>query len=520
MTIETTWLEPTGLARGQDHLATRAVCEILYTQLLPGLTNVTDRARYFTLYPWLLWVMDQERVAADDRTLWFRKADCLLTLISLAHGDGTEHGRAAVGSNVLGKALDTARVSGEPIQLSRWARTDRHAEQYFAAKRGGLGQYYQGPLEALGIVGSDDAGGLTWSRDLGLKFATAVDAGTDRARFARCLRDDQARVEDLEALSGLCLCGLTHSAGERDAMLELLWRDVDRRRTLGLVLALARDLPEEAPLNVEVFRGVTATGALSVDAPWALPDTLEVVRKRWAIYQRSEWLSLAIQGLFWATLVDLGPGGELPTLASFGDHAVEAFLADMDLGTDTSFEDAVARVRDTLPAPTDWAHPDHEHARALRIFRRSTQQQVATDALRLVLALVARGPLDDAFHDVTVSLPQRQQYPVNLLALGARSRDVWTGQSLANVVRDLVTTWGVRLHEHVALRKLRNQLTDTFQVRQTERGTWQVIEAPLPAYGNPRFVQAVRVLTDLGALGRDTGRPTPLGHDLLGRSHV
>jgi hypothetical protein len=32
----------------------QAPCTTLYAQLLSGITNVTDRARYYSFHPWLL----------------------------------------------------------------------------------------------------------------------------------------------------------------------------------------------------------------------------------------------------------------------------------------------------------------------------------------------------------------------------------------------------------------------------------------------------------------------------------
>ena len=49
------WVKPPEPIRGLDHLGVQAPCIALYGQLLPGITNVTDRARYYSFYSWLLW---------------------------------------------------------------------------------------------------------------------------------------------------------------------------------------------------------------------------------------------------------------------------------------------------------------------------------------------------------------------------------------------------------------------------------------------------------------------------------
>ncbi|SDT86856.1 hypothetical protein SAMN05216296_0056 [Pseudomonas pohangensis] len=65
MKITTGWLKPPMKATGLDHLGTQAPCVKIYGQLLPGITNVTDRGRCYSLYPWVVWSYDQ-RFPKDD----------------------------------------------------------------------------------------------------------------------------------------------------------------------------------------------------------------------------------------------------------------------------------------------------------------------------------------------------------------------------------------------------------------------------------------------------------------------
>ncbi|MBQ5947316.1 hypothetical protein KBW98_07425, partial [Massilia sp. ST3] len=84
MKIGTGWVKPPMSIGGLDHLGTQAPCVLIYSQLLPGITNVTDRARYYSLYPWIVWAFDQRYPKNDHLQFveFFRRADCLFTLIS------------------------------------------------------------------------------------------------------------------------------------------------------------------------------------------------------------------------------------------------------------------------------------------------------------------------------------------------------------------------------------------------------------------------------------------------------
>ena len=110
MQIETAWVKPPPQVGGLDHLAVQAPCINVYGRLLPGITNVTDRARYYSFYPWLIWAFDQSghTVYNDAFIERFRRADCLFSLIAHRHAHvsvGTaqdDHAASTVGSDTLG----------------------------------------------------------------------------------------------------------------------------------------------------------------------------------------------------------------------------------------------------------------------------------------------------------------------------------------------------------------------------------------------------------------------------------
>ena len=116
---DTGWVEPPRPIKGLDHLGVQAPCIALYTELLPGITNVTDRARYYSFHPWLLWSFDNRyRVdrSLDELKRVLRRAECLFTLVAIRHarniGDSDErrHGIAMVGRQQLLKVAIEERV--------------------------------------------------------------------------------------------------------------------------------------------------------------------------------------------------------------------------------------------------------------------------------------------------------------------------------------------------------------------------------------------------------------------------
>src|SRR4030095_3386246 len=63
---------------GLDHLGIEVVSANIYGNLLPGITNVTDRARYYSFYPWVLHRYAQGRPERTNRAgwlTWFRRLE-------------------------------------------------------------------------------------------------------------------------------------------------------------------------------------------------------------------------------------------------------------------------------------------------------------------------------------------------------------------------------------------------------------------------------------------------------------
>ncbi|MEO7381086.1 MAG: hypothetical protein ABIV25_05025, partial [Paracoccaceae bacterium] len=119
MGILTGWLAPPVAIGGIDHLGTQSPCQLVYAQLVPGITNVTDRARYYSLYPWVIWSFDQRHPQADHEQFVraFRRADFLLTLVAERHARKSEepdflHGAAMAGRSQLAAAMASMAVDG------------------------------------------------------------------------------------------------------------------------------------------------------------------------------------------------------------------------------------------------------------------------------------------------------------------------------------------------------------------------------------------------------------------------
>ncbi|WP_223454214.1 hypothetical protein [Pseudomonas sp. GL-RE-19] len=535
MKLTTSWLKPPYASGGIDHLGTQAPCVMIYGQLLPGITNVTDRARYYSFYPWLVWSYDQ-RYAKNDYNHFverFRRADCLLTLIAEQHAQVTDHsnerhGVAMVGRTKLVPSLASLKT-GEPLRLSLYATTEETPQRYFMNRLGGLSQYYAGTLADLQLMESSGRSWSFYSSQYGAPLAQSVDASVPGERFWQVVENDLVTLEELDELSGFCACNVAGSLREHQQLTDIFFdtgnryseEGTQRRRSLGLIQQLAEALPNGWDLTEDVFRACVYSVTLPNGAAWEIPAALRSTQAHWAVYVRNDLMSVAFQTILAICLQELQPQSAAQRRVF---HSVEMF-ADWFAGSATvagvlsnlgagSFGDLVASSRANAPALTDWTNDAHEIQLGWQLIG-GWQPGVdiaplLSHSLSLLAMLVTRDdPGQQPYSGLAITYEALRDYPINLISFRSRGAD-WMTMSLEHVVTDLVV-WCLDTHLRVALRKLRQSNRSTFHLRPSERGL-EVVgdQVPPPSQTTPRFRQAVQILRDLGMLARDDSHMTRL----------
>ena len=544
MQVETAWVKPPPQVGGLDHLAVQAPCINIYGRLLPGITNVTDRARYYSFYPWLIWAFDQAGFTQydDDFIERFRRADCLFTLIAERHaatagGEYEDHAAAMVGSNTLAAVASSLDNNGK-VTLSDYSLREGAKARYFLNRLGGLGQYYIGVLRELTALDGDAARGIKYTRQIGEQIARSFDTGVNRDLFLAAVNANVVTASELETLSAFCPCQLTKNSAEQKVLADLffvrgLFHDSEalpRRRSLQSLLQLTELLGKENEEVTEAtFRGCAYAGSLPSGTLWTVPPELAGNRDKWAVYARNEILSIAVQGLFYALLDAYEESGlrfdASAQVVNWFLQQPEARDALDEIGRHRTFSQCLGDSGDPLPALTQWREPNHEIYLMELIARLSrspksaeTRRPIIVAALRALIALGSRaGDGSSPYGDLVFDKGYFLYYPINLQSFAFHKDSTWSAMTMDDVLRWLLTHWGIELHLRVALRKLRGQSQSTFRVRPSDRGM-EVIAVPPAVHTRPRFNQALRVLKDIGALERTASgewQPSSLGVSIM-----
>jgi hypothetical protein len=83
---------------GLDHLGIELVSVNLYQAMLPGVTNVTERARYYGFYPWTIHRYAQDGPQVRSKAAWrnwFRALDFTYAVACMAYEPGRHGGSVA-----------------------------------------------------------------------------------------------------------------------------------------------------------------------------------------------------------------------------------------------------------------------------------------------------------------------------------------------------------------------------------------------------------------------------------------
>jgi len=541
---ETAWVKPPPQVGGLDHLAVQAPCINVYGRLLPGITNVTDRARYYSFYPWLIWAFDQRGWTKydDEFVERFRRADCLFSMISLRHALVSEdhyddHARAMIGSNTLGPVVRELKSSAS-VAISDYSKRTGAKARYFANKLGGLGQYYLGVLRELAILDGDARSGLKYTHQLGQLIAERLDNGIERRVFMDMVEADVVSTRELDFLKALCPCHLQENRGEADILRDLFFaKDVfydseamPRRRSLQSIIQLSDLLAAEgSKLTQDTFRACVYSGALPSGTLWEAPKSLITNRQRWASYARNELLSVAVQGLFFALLDAYEESGlrmhSSAEIVRWFLTQPETLSTVKELGGNKSYRQLIKDSESWLPAIAHWTASDHEVELTERIVELSSglrssecRQKIMLLGMRALIALGARRKVGHSgYADLVFEKGYFGYYPINLLSFESHATQTWVTLAGTELLGWILLNWGIEVHLRVALRKLRGQSQSTFRLRPTDRG-FEVVGVPQVTHTSPRFDQAVRILKDIGALARSPSEgwvSSELGREII-----
>ncbi len=513
---------------GLDQLRIQVVSVQIYRTLLPGLTNVTDRARYFTFFPWVLHRFAQRGETSSSRATWHRwnrEFEYGYALAcAIAEADAAEAGTAVIGVDAARSAVRSEE--DEVFDIRGPARVDENGSapktgSYFANSQGGFGQYYKVPLSELGIMLQNSETRYpdrALTNDTGAVLAKDLDSSAAFQGLAKMITKGSATRRELRKIASAVAPNSIPAGGREETILRdvMLGRTPEARRnqnpdaiaarrdSLLLMIDFMSEKRQEKNQDV-AFRWACFEGVRSDGSTWTPRAKLDAVRRRWALYQTNELLNFALETLFWAALEELDQSAHPPAdLASLIlERAIKAAAKDrraLKTGTVADFA-----LGETAPARQTVA----EVVEAIDAGSVGTAASAAISLLRVVMKMQFS---ESGLPPGIASIFGNSE--INVLAFQRRAAERLP-EPAGDFFRDLLFEWVLARHLRVAVAKLASQGVSTFKFRPEEGALVRLVDKNVrPTFTSPRLRPAFRILTDIGFLDR-TGAPSEDGISAL-----
>lgn len=542
---------------GEDFLGLRAIAARNVEYLMPGITTITPRARYYPFYSWLLFEYGQSHPSGMSLGAFIKRREQIFVLANLAWADSSDDislGIGLQGSGALSKHWEAHRET-DSIPLTK--------NNYLKASRGGF-DAYSGVVQDLNLIRWQDTGTLD-ILPKGLKLAEAFEEAVRDTHYYEHRQDfDQAETISNEVLveyGARCYLGGLASSPDRLPTLEALFAfETDQPRphpgesgkslanmkvTLGLILHMLEEA--ELPLGENAFRAAIALGPCEDYALYQPADPLRPFLAHWQMFQLREYYVYALYALWsyflhWLRLE--GPRtfeefrAHLDEMIDLAELAEEVGFAIPSKSVDQwSLESWLSEILKAAGVPEgDWAErcrafsqksdlPFNEHALYLKLKRTNRSEAsrhvglswLMLSVLYLRLSGLQENDRWDAWYWAQSGGVRRRSLHLFIKDI---SSFMTSGESVLDACCSLYRDYIIAQHTIIVLEKWRDRGSNTFHFNY-EEGRFEWVKDDSTGFSASRFRQARQMLADLGlyALDSETRAPylTDLGRTTLQR---
>ena len=297
---------------GLDPLGMQTTSVALYQRLLPGISNVTLRVRYYGFYVWLArhYAKVIRNTSVDEWCQFVRRAEALYALVAQDCDDAA----GVAGSRWAKRALAAQSRSG--IRFSRYTDRQPGQSQYLKQKFGAFGAAYGSQLEEIGLLkylGQHEIPVPTCDTGERLAKAFATAAGRAGSLFLETVKGGVVQKSELKRMARMLPSAIEEDSVERQLYEDILFGRVNapgegatpRCKTLRLVLRTAENLgywPDRWAVRWALYSSYGDTGEpLAV-----MPDAEKAHAFAWQVYHANDMLQVCYGALLKYVLDVLG----------------------------------------------------------------------------------------------------------------------------------------------------------------------------------------------------------------------
>jgi hypothetical protein len=511
--IEPFWAENSGFVTGRDPLGIQNSSITVYGRLLPGMTNLTQRVRYYSFYCWLLKEYDNLPQKSEKKILkhqynFVRRAELIIAFLMV---NKFADEQSVIGSDYAKKHIDDVYLK-KFYNIQDGAdklNSTKKGEVYWDYVSGALGQYYAGSLISLDLIETVDK--FFHIKNRGLELAIAFEKSVPeecRIRFLKLVDIGKINLKDIEALIPYSLNAIPLGSSEwrflkdiflADDAVEFKTRDgaISNKRRQSMELYLS--------FRQEKIEGIDFTQWIHDNLPKNYKPNSALFG--WYYYYINEALHFSLETIFWAFLENLD--GKIVAINMYLDEFKKHIVEENSKNLKISHSDKLIDVINTVK--------NSKISQRLNELEQLTQNRVdwkiaLGKAIELIMIIYKhtrriRKDLED-FENYNAIDIQKGNVTENLLIYIEKNLEFTYSRHVEKLIQTLIND-----HVATAYRKMGNGETNLLKFT-IEDNVIAHIQTMQPRHTTPRIRTLHKFLTDLGFLNT-AGTLTNRGIKLL-----
>lgn len=521
------WGASINLITGLDPLSLQTTSEATYAAMLPGISNLTNRLRYYGFYCWLLdfYVKKEKKGNSTEQYKFIRRAELMIAILmqterkEVLQITGSNFAANLI-NNQGGKVFDLA--SGADIK-------DTNNDVYWKYPSGAFGQYYYGAMKALSlaIAAINDDGDIIYSitqshprqKVSGKELADAFDASLTphiKELSYNNIKKGKLNATDIPELIKYFFIDRVSLKSVEWPLYAAMLLDKDdpdqeveenftyhRRETIVSLIQSAIENDNEYnwyTLLLKAYEG-------KLGSP-SKPATETLIG--WYVYQFNEYFQYACGAIFWATLQHLYEFQQDQYLPSFVSKWAKTITQSLcnEISNVTS-ESTLQQVLSTVPSAQD------EETLYESIETKPGSNPVEAGKFGFLLLFRLYNENKEFLHPLKEFMNRKQMIREGNMIDGLLALHTAEENKLEEFIEQFLLRRIIYRHQMVALRKMGNgsQSTHKFII---EEQYIRFIDTFPPRATSPRMTALWNLLSDLNVIDSDS-QLTPAHKKLVER---
>jgi hypothetical protein len=519
------WGASVNLITGLDPLSLQTTSEATYATMLPGISNLTNRLRYYGFYCWLLdfYFKKEKKGNSTEQYKFIRRAELMIAILMQSE---RKEVLQITGSNFAANLISSN--TGKYFDLAAGADKDGTDKTvYWKYSSGAFGQYYYGAMRALSLVvaAAHDEGDVIYSisqphdrqKVSGKQLAEAFDATLTteiRDLFYANIKKARLNVVDIPELIQFFAIDKVDPKSPEWPLYVAMLLDKDepsqeveenitfhRKETIQELLQVAIDNGKEYDWQVFLLKAYASKMGTATN-----PVSETMIG--WYAYKFNEYYQYACGAIFWATLQELYSYQQDQYLPSFVNNLAKAITKALCKAvTNATPQSSVRLMLSGLSEEMDeeTLHNDIETKPD------SSPAEAAKNGFLLLFRLYQENK--ELLHPLKEFVSRKQMIREGNMLDGLLALHNSEEDSIENFVEQFLLRRIIYRHQMVAIRKMGNgsQSTHKFII---EDQYIRFIDTFPPRATSPRMVALWNLLSDLNVID-DDNLLTPLHKKLL-----